>query len=117
MTPVPSLQPPISALEETRETLYQLADRCPALSLPLSVAAVRITEVLTAITNPGNKPQELQGRLLAAANAVAAARHAALDENLQLELARRFDLLSRARELGPTTRTRPTRHLSLVHSA
>jgi hypothetical protein len=101
-------------LESTREALYAVADRAPALSAPLSIATRAITETLAQLAEPASAHEQL----LTAGNAIAAARHhSAGNRAIQLELAAAFavieDLRGVVRTLGPTA---PRPRLRLVHT-
>jgi len=119
MTPEHTTHPAITLLGKTREDLYQLADRAPALSARLTAATLAITEILTQFGEPTMTTENLHEQLLTASNAIAAAGHEpAAYRAAGLELARASGALGRVRELFGRARLAPARrHLRLVHSA
>jgi len=105
-------------LESTREALYAVADRAPALSAPLSIATRAITETLAQLAEPESARETAHEQLLAAGNAIAAARHhSTSNQAIQLELAAAFavieDLRGVVRTLGPIA---PRPRLRLVRA-
>ena len=105
-------------LESTREALYAVADRAPALSAPLSIATRAITETLAQLAEPESARETAHEQLLAADNAIAAARHqSAGNKAIQLELAAALSVVEElrgvVRTLGPIA---PRPRLRLVHT-
>ena len=105
-------------LESTREALYAVADRAPALSAPLSIATRAITETLAQLAEPESARETAHEQLLAAGNAIAAARHhSAGNKAIQLELAAAFAVVENLRGVVRTLeRTAPRPRLRLVHT-
>jgi hypothetical protein len=117
MTPAEATASDLDRLEATREDLYRLADRVPALSLRLTTATRAITEALAAFAASAREHPRLHEQLLAASNAIAAASDEATPgDPLQLQLAAVYAVLDQVRQRVrriPGVAPRPT--LRLVH--
>jgi hypothetical protein len=107
----------IAALDATREALYRLADRDPALSDPLSDATLSITSALNAVALGTATLDDAADALLSALNLIASTRdNPRTASAVQLELAALFADLAPLPRLLRSVAAPPRRHLRLVHS-
>jgi hypothetical protein len=107
----------LAAIDDTRETLYRLADRDPRLSQPLNAATLALTDAINAVAlgPSGDEPDEAATSLLSALNIIAATRDSGPPAT-QLALAEAFARLSPLPPLLRSPVAPPRRHLRLVHS-